>query len=109
MMATAGYNLPILKELLRAGADPNLQNEVILSAVYTLLSTATPIPFQEGITALIISSRSGESKLTETLLLGWNISVDIQTVCVQAGSTRKSRYILFCSVEHWLVSTVLCC
>ena len=38
MMATASCNLPILKELLKAGADPNLQNEVILAVVLSCLS-----------------------------------------------------------------------
>ena len=28
IMATVSYNLPILKELVRAGADLNLQNQV---------------------------------------------------------------------------------
>ena len=35
---------------------------------------------QEGLTALMISSRSGRTDLTETLLSGDNISLDIQDV-----------------------------
>ena len=35
---------------------------------------------QDGLTALMISSRSGRADLTETLLLGENTSLDIQAV-----------------------------
>ena len=35
---------------------------------------------QEGLTALMISSRSGRTDLTEILLSGENISLDIQSV-----------------------------
>ncbi|CAI8058308.1 Ankyrin repeat domain-containing protein 17, partial [Geodia barretti] len=60
ILATANYHLPVLKELVRAGADLNLQNE-------------------DGLTALMISSRFGKTDLTETLVSGANISLDIQT------------------------------
>jgi ankyrin repeat protein len=60
IFATAYCYLPVLKELVRAGADLNLCN-------------------QEGLTALMISSRSGTTDLTETLLTGKGISLDVQT------------------------------
>jgi ankyrin repeat protein len=49
-----------VKELVRAGADLNLQNE-------------------EGLSALAISSRSGRTDSTKILLSGENIVIDIQT------------------------------
>ena len=82
MMVTASRNLPILKELLKAGADPNLQNEVIIPAVFSCRYTPIlSLIIKEGLTALIISAISEGTKLTETLLSKRNIAIDIRSVC----------------------------
>ncbi|CAI8009469.1 Putative ankyrin repeat protein MM_0045, partial [Geodia barretti] len=60
ILATTRQHIRTVKELVRAGADINLQNE-------------------EELTALMISSISGVTDITKTLLSGGNISIDIQT------------------------------
>ena len=149
--ATTRYHLSDLKELVRAGADLNLQNEVTLPAELSLIATHksthththtqphahahththttthtrtharthththththtrahTHTHYQEGLTALMISSRSGRTELTETLLSGQNISVDLQTVRKRCAANAVSEC-LHCT-EHWMVSIVLCC
>ena len=82
ILATVRYDTLVLKKLVRAGADLNLQNEVISGLetktynYYLLLF----LSYQEGLTALMISSKSGRIDLTKILLSGDNISLDIQTV-----------------------------
>ncbi|CAI8056687.1 Putative ankyrin repeat protein MM_0045 [Geodia barretti] len=60
ILATVKFHLSVLKVLVRAGADLNLQN-------------------QEMLTALMISSTSARTDLSETLLSGPNICLDIQS------------------------------
>ena len=81
IFATAHCYLPVLKELVRAGADLNLCNQV--RSIHYDVSLMVPTPlYQEGLTALMISSRPGTTDLTETLLAGKGISLDVQTVCL---------------------------
>ncbi|CAI8041893.1 Kinase D-interacting substrate of 220 kDa [Geodia barretti] len=57
--AVVGYEPATLRELVRAGSDLNLQN-------------------QEGLTPLMIAVRSGRTDITNILLEGEHINVDIQ-------------------------------
>ncbi|CAI7997437.1 Putative ankyrin repeat protein MM_0045 [Geodia barretti] len=57
--AVVEYKPATLRELVRAGSDLNLQN-------------------QEGLTALMIAARSGRTDITNILLEGEHINLDIQ-------------------------------
>jgi ankyrin repeat protein len=95
IFATAYCYLPVLKELVRAGADLNLCN-------------------QEGLTALMISSRSGTTDLTETLLTGKGISLDVQTdngwsalfFAVDKGDVAPAELLLRAGADPHLKDTV---
>ena len=82
IMAITCSNPLVLKELIRAGADLNLQNEVTSAVLIHLYVPVilTHLHFQDGLSALMISSRSGSTHLTEMLLSDGGISLDSQTV-----------------------------
>ena len=63
---------------------------------------------QDGLTALMMSSRSGRTDLTDMLLSGKNISLDIQSVRVLKADEYYGKQINHCT-EHWMVCIVLCC
>ncbi|CAI8056684.1 Putative ankyrin repeat protein MM_0045 [Geodia barretti] len=83
ILATVKFHLSVLKVLVRAGADLNLQN-------------------QEMLTALMISSTSARTDLSETLLSGPNICLDIQSVrCVASYVPEK------CLASHVIRSYIM--
>ena len=61
---------------------------------------------QDGLTVLMISSRSGRTDLTDILLSGDNISLDIQSVRALKAD-EYGKQINHCT-EHWMVCIVLC-
>ena len=56
---------------------------------------------QEGLTALMISSRSGRIELTKTLLSGQNISVDLQTVSKRCTASAVSECLHCTQITGW--------
>ena len=56
---------------------------------------------QEGLTALMISSRSGRTELTKTLLSGQNISVDLQTVSKRCTASAVSECLHCAQITGW--------
>ena len=79
IMATVEHQSGVLHQLVAAGADLNLQNQVRYTVTMdTSLYHVSSLLSQEGLTALMISARSGRTELTEILLTGEDIDLDIQ-------------------------------
>ena len=68
---------------------------------FTLITLMHTHTIQEGLTALMISSRSGRTELTQTLLSGENISLDLQTVSKGSAVNTVSNYIFTIQSTGW--------
>ena len=84
----------VVKELIIGGADPNIQNEVSPETQY-LQGTSLPSWMQEGLTALMVAVKEGNTSLVQVLIGGTDLNVQ-----ENVRHIYSMKYVCFIYLNH---------